>query len=175
MSATWLARMIVRARTTWKFNTTWQARTTWKSVTNRRPIKTRSQRTPEDSRHAKRLSSTPVINRLPNTRTQLAFLEFRKLLRDKLNCFATSASDIRRFVLLSAEPPYAGVTTIAASLFYEELDAGSQCIWLDLDDVASTDDLFEQLLDAISRKQGVQDWLPVLLERDSRATEGAEE
>jgi hypothetical protein len=61
MSATWLARMIVRARTTWKFNTTWQARTTWKSVTNRRPIKTRSQRTPEDSRHAKRLSSTGYI------------------------------------------------------------------------------------------------------------------
>jgi hypothetical protein len=68
MSATWPARMIVRARTTWRFNTTWQARTTWKVVKNRPRHQPESQPTPSDSVHAKRLSSTHGVTGKFNSR-----------------------------------------------------------------------------------------------------------
>ncbi len=58
---------------------------------------------------------------------------------------------------------YQGLTSIAAAVFEEIVDEGEPCIWLDMDDAASTDDLFEQLRTALAVKAHAEDWTPGLV------------
>lgn len=60
-----------------------------------------------------------------------------------------------------------GLTSVAAEVFNELQADGQTCVWLDMNDIVSTDDLFEQLLDAVCYRAGVEDWMPVRLQEDS--------
>jgi hypothetical protein len=64
--------------------------------------------------------------------------------------------------------PVSGITTIAAQVFGELQAQGQDCLWLDMNDISSTNDMFEQLLDAVCYRAGVEDWMPVYLEQELR-------
>ena len=69
-------------------------------------------------------------------------------------------------VLTSAQAQ--GLMSAAGEMF-EELQANGQiAIWLDMNDVSSSDDLFEQLIDAAHYRIGEDRWMPVFLEKDLR-------
>lgn len=61
-----------------------------------------------------------------------------------------------------------GISSIASHVFSELSQGPHQALWLDLDDVGDVDEMFEQILHAISRKSGVAHWMPVVLDRFNR-------
>lgn len=78
----------------------------------------------------------------------------------------TFYGDLRRhhrLLRLSAKTGQHGVTSKGAHHFYRALRAGRKCVWLSLENVSSTDELFEHLTDAIARVAGISDWLPIVL------------
>ncbi|HST24166.1 MAG TPA: SIR2 family protein [Blastocatellia bacterium] len=83
-------------------------------------------------------------------------LDFRKkgFKRYKL-VVATSKSDVR------------GVTS-ACSEIYKEMEASSICLWMDMNDISSTDNLFETLLEAAYFRLGLENWTPVYIDQDER-------
>ena len=60
------------------------------------------------------------------------------------------------------------MTQIGANAF-EHFETKAHCIWLDLNDVMSPDDLFEQLIDAMYYRLGSETWLPVYIANDAPA------
>lgn len=82
------------------------------------------------------------------------------------DCVSASvqARNWRRVVFVSgSRGQFLGASTAAAKTFGQELDRGRQCVWIDLDEIASCNDLFEVVLHTVARKAGVTDWMPVLL------------
>lgn len=61
-------------------------------------------------------------------------------------------------------PTTPGVS-IMSKVFDMQLDQQCQCVWIDMDEIADTEELFEIMLDSIARKAGVVDWMPVSLAR----------
>ena len=59
-----------------------------------------------------------------------------------------------------------GITRGMQIAFKQQVDRGRYCIWLDLDDVTSSDDLYEQLLHAMAKRVGIEDWPAVILNSD---------
>ena len=96
--------------------------------------------------------------------------EATSLLRDRVRTVQASEFKGHRLVVGVAEPdptldkdnvvPIHGMTTVAAMAFQSLRADGQMCLWLDLNDVGSTDDLFEQLLDAIFYANGTEEWMP---------------
>ncbi len=52
---------------------------------------------------------------------------------------------------------------VAQRAYHRILDGPDAVLWLDMDDVASVDDLLEKLLHAIARQSGAADWMPLPL------------
>ncbi|MEM7453199.1 MAG: hypothetical protein AAF456_02480 [Planctomycetota bacterium] len=59
-----------------------------------------------------------------------------------------------------------GVTRNMREAFDRQLSRGRYCIWIDLDDVTSTDDFFEQLVDGMCQRIGFHGWPAVVIESD---------
>ncbi len=64
----------------------------------------------------------------------------------------------------STAPASTGITTACARVF-EQIRVEQVAIWLDMNDVSSTDDLFEQLLDAANHRSGQSSPLPVYVRK----------
>lgn len=96
--------------------------------------------------------------------------KYRTVLRDRINEAIERSNhddDFRRIVVMhGAHDRFFGASTAAALAFDDELDGGRQCVWIDLDEVSSCNDLFESILYTMARKAGVVDWMPVLLQTD---------
>lgn len=75
----------------------------------------------------------------------------------------------RRLVVVRSEQGIQGASTIAAREFDQRMEMHQQCIWIEMDEVSSAGDLFEQILSSVSRKAGIVDWLPLLRTDDGAA------
>lgn len=102
------------------------------------------------------------------------FCEKREELRREIDRLVQSTSFVRepspvadRLIVFHSDLDTHGVMSIAADEFLDRLGTATQCIWLDLDEIDSSDDLFEQILHAVARKAGVVDWMPLLLRDDA--------
>lgn len=74
----------------------------------------------------------------------------------------------KKLAVITSSPDVSGATTACAEL-YDSLQAKeSICLWLDMNDIASTDDLFEQLLEAAYYRLGIETWMPVFIAKTPR-------
>lgn len=73
-----------------------------------------------------------------------------------------------RLVVVTSEPKNTGVISACASAFDRIENERQVAIWLDMNDISSTDDLFEQLLDAVCYRVGMENWMPVYVEKRAR-------
>ena len=103
--------------------------------------------------------------------------EFRSVC-DKINeaiddCCRTNNKNKRKLIVIHGkEKKSYGAMTAAAQSFNYQLDKFRQAIWIDLDEIECTDELFEVLLATIARKAGIVDWMPVLAQdREARREE----
>ena len=94
-------------------------------------------------------------------------LEENKLL-DAIKQQITGHPEKRRLLVYSSKTDVTGITTVASKVYYRLMEESYNVLWQDLDDVADVDELFEQIVHAISRKSGVSNWMPVLLKRYNR-------
>jgi hypothetical protein len=92
--------------------------------------------------------------------------------RARIKQFHSPAFARHRLLVLTSDPKYHGVTSVGSELF-ERLQDEFCCVWLEMNDISSTDDLFEQLLDATYYRLGTESWMPVFVPPDeqSRANE----
>jgi SIR2-like domain len=119
----------------------------------------------------------PSVSRLPFPPEPVRPLtNAAKTLSTKLQYSVLSVNNVaysgHRIVVLTSPRNAHGVTTIAASAFDALRDGGDICVWLDMNDFGSTDDFFEQLLDAVSHITAIDDWASAWLERDSARRAG---
>ncbi len=75
----------------------------------------------------------------------------------------------RRVVAVASPPGVVGVTSAAGEVFQRLTDEGQECVWIDLDDVVSADDLFEQILESVNSRAGVPDWVPMVQSADRKS------
>ncbi len=57
-----------------------------------------------------------------------------------------------------------GVSSLCTVSFNALQDEGKYCIWIDLFDIYTVDDLFERLKEAVASKSGTDNWMPVKVE-----------
>jgi hypothetical protein len=77
-------------------------------------------------------------------------------------------SPLPRLIAVTSPPEVHGVTSVCAGAF-EDVEHSAACIWLELNDVATSDDLFEQMLGAVYYQLGTETWLPVSIADDTPA------
>lgn len=96
-----------------------------------------------------------------------------KSLSERLDTFKSVDFSGYRILLVTSEAEIRGVTSVGAELFEAAEKNGAYCVWLEMNDITTTDDLFEQLLDATYYRLGSENWLPVFVASDphSRADE----
>ena len=105
------------------------------------------------------------------TQHEKALAEYESQVHHRVDeCIASTDCNpsLTRVVVMHApRGRFFGASTAAARVFDQCLDQGKQCVWIDMDEVTSGNDLFEVMLHSIARKAGVTDWMPVLLQTDS--------
>lgn len=86
--------------------------------------------------------------------------QFAKVINDAIEdrLLLPEDSDQYRLVLADRDDAADG----GSISYHNQLDWGRQAIWIDMDEIVDTDDLFESMLAAIARKAGISDWIPVL-------------
>lgn len=108
---------------------------------------------------------------LDATQHEMALAEYESQVHLRVDeCIASTDCNplLTRVVVMHApRGRFFGASTAAARVFDQCLDQGKQCVWIDMDEVTSGNDLFEVVLHSIARKAGVTDWMPVLLQTDS--------
>ncbi len=102
-----------------------------------------------------------------------SFSTFAQRIRSRLEELQSDTFHQHRLIVVSSNTASAGVTSVCASVFDDIQEDHQIAIWLDMNDTSSTDDLFEQLLDAVCYRIGVENWMPVHVEKrpESRANE----
>src|SRR5579871_1944847 len=78
----------------------------------------------------------------------------------KLWDFEDKDWDRSKVVLVSSERQTSGLTSVCARAFRKLEDEGKICLWVDMNDISSTDNLFEVLLETIYYRLGFEDWIP---------------
>ena len=74
--------------------------------------------------------------------------------------FGAADWESKRVVLAYAAPRVAGITSVCARAFHALEKEDKVCLWLDLNDISSAENLFEALLEAIYYRLGFEDWIP---------------
>lgn len=99
--------------------------------------------------------------------------ELEEKINDKIKeCIASTdhVTGLSRTVLvMNKKAHFFGLSTATARVFDHQVDQGRQCVWIDLDEIPSCNDLFEVMVHAIARRAGIVDWLPVLRQRKETA------
>jgi hypothetical protein len=88
-------------------------------------------------------------------------------MRLRLQRFDESGNRHKLIVAMSAEA-VGGVTTACANVF-QELASDHVCLWLDMNDISSTGNLFEALLEAAYVRIGLEHWTPAHSSDDARS------
>ncbi len=73
-----------------------------------------------------------------------------------------------KLLIVTSTADKAGVTSACSMVFERAQEKGQIGLWLDMNDISSTDDLFEQLLDAATYRVGIEHWIPVYVENFPR-------
>lgn len=94
---------------------------------------------------------------------------FGKKVRERLEKFRDPQQlKQRKLVVVSSSDEVHGVTSECGKIF-REMEKNSVCLWLDMNDISSADDLFEVLLQAAYFKLGLENWIPVYRETEKTA------
>lgn len=86
---------------------------------------------------------------------------------ESLKVFGNEEYEGYRLVTTTSESFVHGVTSACASVF-RKLENSNTCLWIDMNDISSTDNFFEVLLEAAYLKLGLENWTPVFMESDAR-------
>lgn len=78
----------------------------------------------------------------------------------------TIEKDEGRLVVASSKSGVYGITATASQEFSDLEDDYFHCIWLDLDEASNTEELTEIILDSFARRAGVDEWIPVVHEKE---------
>jgi hypothetical protein len=76
-------------------------------------------------------------------------------------------SDPTRTVIAVSAPGIFGLSTVASEVF-RRLENENICVWLEMNDIQSSDDLFEAFQEAAYSRLGEQDWTPLYAAKDNR-------
>ncbi len=87
--------------------------------------------------------------------------DLRSRIESRLGKLRGAGSQAAKIVAVTSTPEARGITSVCADVFHAREEAGDVCLWLDMNDIASPDDLFESLLDAATYRLGVESPLPV--------------
>lgn len=68
-----------------------------------------------------------------------------------------------RLLRLTAPPGHHGVVSKGIHHFYRAMSKQRQCVWMSMEHIGSTDELFEILTDAVAKTAGLSDWMPIVL------------
>lgn len=71
----------------------------------------------------------------------------------------------RKLVVVSSANEVRGVTSECGRVF-RDMEKDSICLWLDMNDISSADNLFEVLLEAAYFRLGLENWVPVYRETE---------
>ncbi len=123
---------------------------------------------------ASRLAIPPIFSQ--NSTKRRAHDEIRRrLATDIADRLAEFRSDVHgpQLLVVTSKPQVMGVTSVCSEVFDRAQAEGDYCVWLEMNDITCTDDLFEQLLDATNYRKGSESWMPVFVagDADSRADE----
>lgn len=72
-----------------------------------------------------------------------------------------SNSGLCRMVVVTSPENVKGVTSVCADVYQIREDDHDLCLWIDMNEISSTDDLFDKLLDAAYYRLGIEKWKPV--------------
>ena len=83
----------------------------------------------------------------------------------RLMAFRAPRYPFTKLVVVSSHADVQGVTSVCAQV-YDRHQKDDMCLWIDMNDISSTDNLFEQLFDAAYYRLGVETWMPVFVPKD---------
>ena len=95
--------------------------------------------------------------------------QFQESLLDQLREFRDRKYRFCRFVVATSGPDVHGVTTACADIFRrleDDKDLPTTCLWLDMNDISSADNLFETLLEAAYFQLRLEHWTPSYIASD---------
>jgi hypothetical protein len=82
--------------------------------------------------------------------------------------FRAPGYQFHKLAVVTSTPDARGATSVCAAIYDQLAERGDYCLWLDMNDISSSDDLFEQLLDAAYYRLGIENWMPVYVSKDPR-------
>jgi hypothetical protein len=92
---------------------------------------------------------------------------FSQLIVERVNGFSLDRRmDLPRFLVAASDSDEHGLTSACIEAFCR-LDTDNICMWLDMNDISSADNLFEVLLEAAYRRLGQENWVPTYRESDT--------
>ncbi len=74
--------------------------------------------------------------------------------------------NVARLIVATAADQVRGMTSACIEAFCQ-LETRNVCLWLDMNDISRTDNLFEVLLEATYRRLGQENWVPTYRETDT--------
>lgn len=98
----------------------------------------------------------------------VGFARFSRSLKDRLALFQKSDFRHHKPAVVTSKDGVYGVTSICGEVF-RDIESDYACLWLDMNDIASTDNLFETLLEAAYVKIGIEHWTPVYMPGKARS------
>ena len=102
----------------------------------------------------------------PTTKNYVEQLQSR--IKAQLAQFRLPGYQHHKLVVVTSAPSARGATSVCAAIYDDLFESGHSCLWLDMNDISSADDLFEQLLDAAYYRLGTENWMPVYVSKDPR-------
>ena len=78
-----------------------------------------------------------------------------------------SARNNLKLVTATSERDFHGVTSACGEVF-RNIQSTNVCLWIDMNDISSTDNLFEVLVESGNIKLGVENWTPVYMSGEAR-------
>lgn len=108
-----------------------------------------------------RLAVPPLVNADKHFDSDQHYVALRQELYDVLSPDERPAGTSRpRLITMSADTGVYGVACAAAEVF-RVLEARNNCLWIDMNDIHSVDDLFEAFQESAFRHLGETDWTPL--------------
>jgi hypothetical protein len=95
--------------------------------------------------------------------------EKQEEIRKRLLEFRRPGYAFHKLVAVTSLKNCRGLTSVCASIYEEMSEKGGNCLWFDMNDVSSADDLFEQMIDAAYYRLGTEHWMPVYIAKDTRS------
>jgi len=81
--------------------------------------------------------------------------------------FVLRPNESNKLIVATSKLEVHGLTSACAKVF-RKLEESNICLWLDMNDISSTDNLFEVLLEAAHFRLGMEHWTPAYLAADMR-------